>query len=70
MKALKTRDLREKTIRELEEMVEKERAALYDLRRRLALRETQDTSSVKTTRHNIARILTVITEKKREELMK
>lgn len=70
MKALKTRDLREKTIRELEEMVEKERAALYDLRRRLALRETQDTSSVKTTRHNIARILTVITEKKREELKK
>jgi large subunit ribosomal protein L29 len=70
MKALKPRDLREKTIRELEEMVEKERAALYDLRRRLALRETQDTSSVKTTRHNIARILTVITEKKREESKK
>lgn len=70
MKALKPRDLREKTIRELEEMVEKERAALYDLRRRLALRETQDTSSVKATRHNIARILTVITEKKRQELTK
>ncbi|MEW5884080.1 MAG: 50S ribosomal protein L29 [Armatimonadota bacterium] len=67
MKALKTRDLREKTISELEEMVEKERAALYDLRRRLALRETQDTSAVKATRHNIARILTVLTEKKREE---
>ncbi len=67
MKALKTRDLREKTSRELEEMVEKERAALYDLRRRLALRETQDTSAVKTTRHNIGRILTVLTEKKREE---
>lgn len=67
MKALKARDLREKTIRELEEMVEKERAALYDLRRRLALRETQDTSAVKATRHNIARILTVLTEKKREE---
>lgn len=67
MKALKTRDLREKTISELEEMVEKERAALYDLRRRLALRETQDTSAVKATRHNIARILTVLTEKMREE---
>lgn len=70
MKALKARDLREKTIRELEEVVEKERAALYDLRRRLALRETQDTSSVKTTRHNIARILTVLSEKKREEAKK
>lgn len=70
MKALKARDLREKTIRELEEMAEKERAALYDLRRRLALRETQDTSSVKTTRHNIARILTVLSEKKREEAKK
>lgn len=67
MKALKARDLREKTIRELEEMAEKERAALYDLRRRLALRETQDTTAVKTTRHNLARILTVLTEKKNEE---
>jgi len=67
MKGLKPRDLREKTIAELQELLEKERAALYDLRRRIALRETQDTASVKTTRHNIARIMTILTEKQRQE---
>ncbi|GIV03421.1 MAG: hypothetical protein KatS3mg015_2251 [Fimbriimonadales bacterium] len=70
MKGLKPKELREKTIPELRELVEKERAALYDLRRRLALRETQDTAAIKVTRHNIARILTILTEKEREEAKK
>jgi large subunit ribosomal protein L29 len=64
MSALKIRDLREKTIAELEEAVAKERASLYDVRRKLSFREIKDTNAVKTHRHNIARLLTLITEKR------
>lgn len=65
MKDLKTAELREKTVPELEEMVDKERADLYKARRDLVFRQITDTASLKVRRHNIARILTVINEKKR-----
>lgn len=65
MKELKAKDLRSKSIAELEELLEKERASLYRARRDLVVRQTTDTASVKARCHNIARILTVITEKKR-----
>ncbi len=65
MKDLKSSELRDKTVPELEEMLTKERAALYKARRDLVFRQMLDTSSLKVRRHNIARILTVITEKKR-----
>ncbi len=65
MKDLKASELREKTVPELEEMLNKERADLYKARRDLVLRQMTDTASLKIRRHNIARILTLINEKKR-----
>jgi len=65
MKAIKPVELRSKTVPELEEMVNEERAALYRARRDLVFRRITDTASMKARRHNIARILTVITEKQR-----
>lgn len=65
MKATKASELREKSVPELEELIEQERAALYKDRRDLVFRQITDVSCLKTRRHNIARILTVINEKKR-----
>jgi ribosomal protein L29 len=65
MKDLKSTDLRDKSVPELEEMVNQERAALYKARRDLVFRQITDTASLKIRRHNIARLLTIITEKKR-----
>jgi len=67
MKELKPTDLRSKTVPELEEMVRIERASLYKARRDLVFRQITDTASIKARRHNIARLLTVIGEKKRGE---
>lgn len=65
MKDTKTAELRKLTVPELEEAVRKERAGLYAARRDLVFRKMTDTSSLKVRRHNIARMLTIITEKKR-----
>lgn len=67
MKDYKAADLREKSVPELEEMVDQERAALYKARRDLVFRQITDTASLKIRRHNIARLLGVITEKKQGE---
>ena len=64
MKDLKTNDLRDKSVPELEELVTQERAALYKARRDLVFRQMTDTASLKIRRHNIARLLTIIAEKK------
>jgi len=65
MKALNTKDLRGKKLEELQDILNKERGALYEDRRKLAFREGKDTNVVKNRRHNVARILTLITEMKR-----
>lgn len=65
MKNLKAKELRDRSVAELEQMVTDEQAAMYKARRDLAFRQLKDTTSFKIRRHNIARILTVITEKKR-----
>lgn len=67
MKALNASDLRDKSVPELEEMVKQERAALYKARRDLVFRQMTDVKSLAVRRHNIARILTIITEKQRGE---
>lgn len=64
MKALKANDLRSKSVPELEELVKAERVALFQARRDLVFRQTTDSASLKTRRHNIARLLTLINEKK------
>ncbi len=65
MKAVKPADLRAKSVPELEALATEERAALYRARRDLVFRRITDTASLKVRRHNIARIETVISEKKR-----
>ncbi|MCE9558111.1 MAG: 50S ribosomal protein L29 [Armatimonadetes bacterium] len=65
MKDMKCSELREKSVPELEEMLLKEKADLYKARRDLVFRQMTDISSLSVRRHNIARILTVITEKKK-----
>lgn len=66
MEATKAKDLRSKSIEDLEQMVLEERAALYRDRRDLAFRTITDTARLKTRRKNVARLLTLIAEKKRE----
>jgi large subunit ribosomal protein L29 len=63
MKSLKSTDLRAKTTEELQTLVLEERAALYKIRRDLVFRQVTDTASLSVRRHNIARMLTIITEK-------
>lgn len=65
MKDIKRSELIDKTVPELEEMLQAERAALYKARRDLVFRQITDTTGLKVRRHNMARILTMITEKKR-----
>ena len=64
MKEVKPTELRDKSVPELEELVNQERAALYKARRDLVFRQMTDTASLKIRRHNIARMLTIIAEKK------
>ncbi len=64
MKDTKSKDLREKSVPELEAMLLTERAALYKARRDLVFRQMTDTASLRVRRHNIARMLTLIAEKK------
>jgi ribosomal protein L29 len=66
MKALKCSDLLTKSVEELQGMVAEERAALYKTRRDFVFRQTTDTAGKTTRRHNIARIMTVITQKEKE----
>jgi large subunit ribosomal protein L29 len=65
MKALKTKDLKDKTVEELKDLALVERALLYKMRHDLVFRQITDTRSLAQRRHNIARILTVMNEKKR-----
>ncbi|KAA0240500.1 MAG: 50S ribosomal protein L29 [Armatimonadetes bacterium] len=65
MKSLKANELMDKSVPELEKMVLEERAALYKARRDLVFRQMTDTASLKVRRHNIARLLTLISQKKK-----
>jgi large subunit ribosomal protein L29 len=65
VKDTKVKELRDKSVEELNEMLTGERAGLYQTRRDLVFRKTTDTTSVKVRRHNIARILTVLSEKEK-----
>ena len=65
MKDIKTKDLATKSVEELEEMLLNERAALYKSRRDLVFRQNSDTTGIKVRRHNMARILTMMSQKKR-----
>lgn len=66
MKHTKPSELKDKSMEELEQMLLAERAGLFQTRRDLVFRKIQDTASVKVRRHNIARIITLLNNKKRE----
>lgn len=63
MKATKAKELRDKSVDDLKVLLAKERMALHEMRRKAGFRDLKDTQSLKVQRHNIARILTVISEK-------
>ena len=67
MKATPAQDLRVKSVEELTQMIADEKAAMYKTRRDMVFRQTTDTAGTKTRRHNIARMLTLITEKQKSE---
>jgi large subunit ribosomal protein L29 len=66
MKPLKPEQLRKMTTRELEEELDKLRTELYRLRVQQAVRQIKDTAAVRITRRNIARIQTVLNEKRHQ----
>jgi ribosomal protein L29 len=65
MKPTKAIELRDKNVPELEALVAEEREALYRARRDLVFRKATDIAQIKIRRHNIARLLTLINQKKR-----
>ena len=67
MKSTKASDLRGMSAEELNTLIADEKAAMYKTRRDMVFRQTTDTTGLKTRRHNIARILTVLTEKERAQ---
>lgn len=67
MKSLKMKELEGKSIAEIEEMVQAEKAAIFKTRRDLVFRQISDTSSLSVRRHNIARMLTKINQLKKSE---
>lgn len=67
MKDLKCSDLKSKSVPELEQLLAEQKAELYKARRDLVLRQMTDVASLKVRRHNIARINTLIGEKKGAE---
>ncbi len=66
MKALDLKELRGNSLEELETSLRQQQADLYTARKDLVFRRVTDTSSMKIRRHNIARIHTIMSEKKKE----
>jgi len=67
MKPLKPNDVRQMSEPELQVELKKQRQNLFDYRRQAALHQLKDHQSLIVTRHNIARILTVLGAKEKEE---
>lgn len=55
--------LREMSENELQEEIAKQRASLYDLRRRNAMRQLDNTAAIRAARKQIARALTILRER-------
>lgn len=66
MKPLKPDQLRRMTLPELQKELDNLRIELYRTRVRKTVGQLKDTDSMKQIRRNIARILTIINEKRRE----
>ncbi len=66
MKPLKPDQLRQMTTKELEQKLDELRTELYRLRVQKAIAQLKDTSSLTMTRRNIARIQTILREKRQQ----
>lgn len=55
--------LREMTEPELRKEISDQRASLYDLKRRNAMRQLDNTAAIRTARKQIARVLTILRER-------
>ncbi len=66
MKPLKPDQLRRMTISELEQELDKLRHEQYRLRVQRSVRQLKDTAALRTVRRNIARIQTILNEKRRQ----
>ena len=60
---VKAAALREMTALELQEQLEKDRQELFNLRFRSATQQIENTRGIREVRKNIARILTIMSEK-------
>ncbi len=65
---MKPSELREMTIEELKEKEKELRKELFNLRFQKATGEIQNPNRIKQVKRDIARILTIITEKERQKL--
>ena len=63
---MKAKELRTKSLNELFKLLEEERKKLFDLKLEKGLGKLKQTHLIKITRKNIARILTIINEKNKE----
>lgn len=58
-----TKQLREKTVKQLHDLLEKEKVALHKLRFSQSFRNLKDTSKINKSKKYIARIMTILREK-------
>ncbi len=60
-------ELKDKSLQELEGLLRDKKLELFELRMKLKTMQLQDTSQIRKTRKDIARIKTAIAEKRRAE---
>ena len=58
-------EIKEKSLQELEGLLKEKKVELFELRMKLKTMQLQDTSQIRKTRKDIARIKTAIAQKKR-----
>ncbi len=64
---MKYTELKEKSLQELEGLLKEKKLELFELRMKLKTMQLQDTSQIRKTRKDIARIKTAMAEKRRAE---
>ncbi len=62
---MKFTEIKDKSIKELEELLKEKKLELFQLRVKLKTMQLQNTSEIRKTRKDIAKILTAISQKKR-----
>lgn len=63
---MKTKDIRELAPEEIEVRIAEKKEELFKLRFQLSLGQLENTAGIKSTRRDIARLNTILTEKRRQ----